>query len=140
MSLSTGFCTIFLQIRPLCWPHSWLRHSCGQHSGLICKKIVRKPVESDAHCSKKLLQCSNVTVSVVKYHFSYRRSWQQLCSHGRHSGGAEGAQAPPEFLETPQNFLRNLELIRKVSAKRVQNIHASRKSFVKVSSKSRLPE
>ena len=96
LSLSTGFCTIFLQIRPLCWPHSWLRHSCGQHSGLICKKIVRKPVESDAHCSKKLLQCSNVTVSVVKYHFSYRRSWQQLCSHGRHSGGAEGAQAPPK--------------------------------------------
>ena len=72
-SLSTGLRTIFLQIRPLCWPHEWRSHECGQHSGRICKKIVQKPVESDKHCSKKLLQCSNVTVSVVGYFLEFVR-------------------------------------------------------------------
>ena len=50
---------VALVAKPLVLPTQW--------SPL--QKIVHKPLESDLNFSKTLLQCSNVTVSCVKYHY-----------------------------------------------------------------------
>ena len=67
-SLFQWFLHYFLQIRPLCWQHSWQSHSCYQHSGSHLQKILQKPLKSDLNPSKTFLQFSNVIVSCVKYH------------------------------------------------------------------------
>ena len=53
---------VALVAKPLVLPTQWSH----------LQKIVHKPLESDLNFSKTLLQCSNVTVSCVKYHFSYK--------------------------------------------------------------------
>ena len=50
---------VALVAKPLVLPTQWSH----------LQKIVHKPLESDLNFSKTLLQCSNVTVSCVKYHF-----------------------------------------------------------------------
>ncbi len=49
---------VALVAKPLVLPTQWSH----------LQKIVHKPLDSDLNFSKTLLQCSNVTVSCVKYH------------------------------------------------------------------------
>ena len=52
---------VALVAKPLVLPTQWSH----------LQKIVHKPLESDLNFSKTLLQCSNVTVSCVKYQFYF---------------------------------------------------------------------
>ena len=63
---------VALVAKPLVLPTQWSH----------LQKIVHKPLESDLNFSKTLLQCSNVTVSCVKYHFL---QMPRLRSRGPHT-------------------------------------------------------
>ena len=84
---------VALVAKPLVLPTQWSH----------LQKIVHKPLESDLNFSKTLLQCSNVTVSCVKYHWMTARLAFQ-CSNAPQSQCFPNVQTGAVSVWQPHHF------------------------------------